>query len=56
MLQYLEAAYQEETYFRVEALKALAEPLLLVIVSCIVAVVILAVFLPLYGSLASLGT
>ena len=56
MLQDLEAAYQEETYFRVGALKALAEPLLLAIVSCIVAVVILAVFLPLYGSLASLGT
>ncbi len=49
------AFYELEMTFKVEALGAALEPLMLAVVAFVVATVILSIFLPLYSSLGKLG-
>ena len=49
------AFYELEMNFKVEALGAALEPLMLAVVALVVATVILSIFLPLYSSLGKLG-
>ncbi|MGE0494478.1 MAG: type II secretion system F family protein [Vulcanimicrobiota bacterium] len=55
MLARAGAYYDSEVTYRIEALGAALEPLLLAAVSCVVATMVLSIFLPMYGYLAKLG-
>jgi type IV pilus assembly protein PilC len=55
MFRSLGRYYEEEVGYKLDTLGALIEPALLLLVSAIVATVLIAVFLPLYGMLGEVG-
>ncbi|MBT9589011.1 type II secretion system F family protein [bacterium] len=56
LLDYLERYYEREAEERVAMMQTLVEPFLLISVASLVAAVVLAIFLPLYTSLATLAS